>query len=88
MAAPEDAPGTRRSWIGGALVAAVLLGLLAGSVAAAWYVWQEMRDTAIGTHGMIALGLGAGLTFLLGAGLMALVFVSSRRGYDDEAGKG
>jgi hypothetical protein len=33
------------------------------------------------------MGLGAGATLLLGAGLMALVFVSNRRGFDDEAGR-
>ena len=38
-------------------------------------------------HGYIALGLGVGLSILLWVGLMALVFYSSRRGYDDEAGR-
>ena len=33
----------------------------------------------------VEIGLGAGLTFLLGAGLMALMFLSSRRGYDERA---
>ena len=36
-------------------------------------------------HGWIALGLGAVLTFLVGAGLMALMFFSERRGYDERA---
>jgi len=40
----------------------------------------------IGFHGYMALGLGAGVTILLWVGLMSLVFYSSRRGYDDEAG--
>lgn len=34
-------------------------------------------------HGYAALILGAFGTLALGAGLMALVFFSSRRGYDD-----
>jgi hypothetical protein len=36
-------------------------------------------------HGLVALTLGAVATFALGAGLMALVFFSNRRGYDDRA---
>ena len=39
-------------------------------------------------HGWIALGLGCGLSLLVGGGLMALVFHSSRHGYDDRAGDG
>ncbi|GBD41976.1 hypothetical protein HRbin39_01363 [bacterium HR39] len=40
----------------------------------------------MGLHGWIALALGALVTLLLGGGLMALVFHSARRGYDDRAG--
>lgn len=39
-------------------------------------------------HGWIALGLGCGLSLLVGGALMALVFHSSRHGYDDRAGDG
>jgi hypothetical protein len=63
----------------------VLLGLLAASAGVALWVWREIGEVAIGPHGLIALGLGAGLTFLLGAGLMALMFFSARRGYDERA---
>ena len=87
MEPPVDGPGPQRPWLGSAILVAALLGMLAASAAIAWYVWDEMRDTEIGTHGLIALGLGAGATLLLGAGLMALVFISNRRGFDDEAGK-
>lgn len=62
-----------------------LLGLLAAAVAVAVWVWQEMGQVEIGMHGLIAIGLGAVLTFLLGAGLMALMFFSARRGYDERA---
>ena len=66
-------------------VIAVLLGLLFASTGVAYWVWQELGDVEIGFHGLIAIGLGAGLTFALGAGLMALMFFSARRGYDDRA---
>ena len=49
-------------------------------------MWREIGDVEIGLHGLIALGLGVGFTFALGAlGLMALMFFSERRGYDDRA---
>ena len=64
-----------------------LVGLLAATSGVAFWVWQEIGETDIGRHGLIALALGAGVTFLLGAGLMSLVFFSSRRGYDDRAHK-
>jgi hypothetical protein len=36
-------------------------------------------------HGWIALILGVIFSLGVGGGLMALVFISSRRGYDDKA---
>ena len=63
----------------------VLLGLLFLAVGIGVWAWQEMGDVQISGHGMIALSLGAVITFLLGAGLMSLVFFSARRGYDERA---
>jgi hypothetical protein len=63
----------------------VLLGLLVASAGVALYAWREIGDVPISGHGLIALGLGVVLTALVGAGLMALMFFSSRRGYDDRA---
>lgn len=65
----------------------VLLGLLLASSAVGFWVWQELGDVEISRHGWIALGLGAAATFLVGAGLMALVFFSHRRGYDERANR-
>jgi NADH:ubiquinone oxidoreductase subunit 5 (subunit L)/multisubunit Na+/H+ antiporter MnhA subunit len=63
----------------------VLLGLLLLAALTGFWAWQEVGEVEIGTHGWIALGLGAALTFLVGAGLMALMFFSARRGYDERA---
>lgn len=68
-----------------AMVVIVLVGLLLACAGAAYWAWQEVGTVEIGMHGWIALGLGAALTFLVGAGLMALMFFSARRGYDDRA---
>jgi hypothetical protein len=63
----------------------VLLGLLILAAITGFWAWQQIGAVEIGTHGWIALGLGALLTFAVGAGLMALMFFSARRGYDERA---
>jgi hypothetical protein len=63
----------------------VLFGLLILAAVTGLWAWREIGSVEIGMHGWIALGLGAGLTFLVGAGLMALMFFSARRGYDERA---
>ncbi|MBI1251263.1 MAG: hypothetical protein GC189_07315 [Alphaproteobacteria bacterium] len=66
------------------LAAAVLAPLLA---AAAWGLWRSFDGLGMGMslHGWIALGLGATLSIALGGGLMALAFISHRRGFDERA---
>ena len=63
----------------------VLLGLLILAIVIGFWAWQQIGAVEIGTHGWIALGLGAVLTFVVGAGLMALMFFSARHGYDERA---
>ena len=68
-----------------AIVAMILVGFLLVCAGFAYWIWQELGEVEIGVHGLIAIGLGAVLTFGLGAGLMALMFFSARRGYDEQA---
>lgn len=68
-----------------ALTVIVLIGLLAASAGVAYWVWLEIGEVEISGHGLIALGLGVVVTFVLGTGLMTLVFLSNRRGYDSQA---
>jgi hypothetical protein len=65
-------------------VIAALLGLAAMGVA--WQAWTAMADVQIGVSGVIAMILGAVGALALGGVLMALLFISNRRGFDDEAG--
>jgi hypothetical protein len=51
---------------------------------AAWLL-AGLDAVQIGLHGWIALVLGVIFSLGVGGGLMALAFVSHRRGYDDEA---
>lgn len=62
---------------------AVWLIMLGGAAFGAWFIWRELGDVEIGTHGYIALGLGVGFSLLVGVGLMRLVYISSKRGYDE-----
>ena len=64
----------------------ILVSLAVISTIVGWWVWREMRDVQIGLHGWIALAIGVTVTSLLGFGLMALVWRSRDRGYDDRAG--
>jgi len=69
------------------LTLAFLLGFLGASMLFGYWIWIDLEGVEISRHGWIALTLGAILTFLVGAGLMTLVFFSHRRGYDDRANR-
>jgi len=45
--------------------------------------WTGIGDSDISGAGWLAMGLGVIVTLALGIGLMALVFISNRRGYDE-----
>ena len=67
--------------LGGWITVVVLLGILFASILLAFWGWN-LTDATISTSGMISLTLGVVVTLALGGGLMALVFWSSRNGYD------
>ena len=56
----------------GGMLAMVMFGVLTN--------WDA---SYMSVHGWIALGLGTFLSLAVGGGLMALVFYSARKGYDD-----
>ena len=74
----------KREAITTVFVAVVLFSLLAVAVTFLVSTWQR-TDAQMSVHGWIALGLGVFFSLLVGCGLMALMFYSSRRGYDDQA---
>lgn len=66
----------------GVFVAAVLsLSAMAVGV----YGWIAMGNVPMSPGGILAMILGGVATLALGAGLMALVFYSHRKGFDDAA---
>jgi len=74
----------KRQTITTIFVAVVLLSLLAVAVNFMVDTWQR-TDAQMSVHGWIALSLGVFFSLLVGCGLMALMFYSSRRGYDERA---
>jgi hypothetical protein len=59
---------------------------LVAILAAAVSVYFVARgETELKIHMLIATALGAGLSVLLGAALMSLIFLSSGSGHDEEA---
>ena len=69
-------------------ILAVVVGILA-AIGAIYYFYRFVThpDVVGGGHteGWIALGLGTFFSLLVGCGLMALMFFSSRSGHDDAA---
>jgi hypothetical protein len=69
--------------IGQAIVLAFLAALLIGTAIWSMSAWNATSGVEMGGHGWIALGLGTFFSLLIGCGLMALMFYSSRHGYDE-----
>jgi hypothetical protein len=74
----------KSSWIAVAvavLVVTVLVALMAGA-------WADFGVDEMSAAGWFAMVLGVLVTLALGIGLMTLVFISSRRGYDEHGYRG
>jgi hypothetical protein len=63
-----------------------LLALLAFSIWFAAAAWTRLGGEPIPLYGYVAIAGGVLFSLLVGGGLMALVFYSSRHGYDDLKG--
>lgn len=75
----------RSMGIGGWLVLAALLTLFVGTVYVSYLGWTSAAGTDVPASGYIALVIGVICSLAVGFGLMALVFYSSRAGYDEPA---
>ena len=63
-------------------IIAPLAALLAAAVWFMVYSWNAIEGPPVPTGGYVAMWLGIVFSLVVGCGLMALVFYSSRRGYD------
>ena len=78
----DDPPRSNRLSAAGWLTLAILAALLAAAI---WYAarsWSDMAGVHMSGLGWTFLVLGIVVTFAVGAGLMGLVFYSSRHNYD------
>jgi hypothetical protein len=69
--------------------ALIIIALFALLAAAVWFVgaaWERLGGEPIPLYGYLAMAGGILVSLLLGGGLMALVYYSSRHGYDDLSG--
>jgi hypothetical protein len=64
-----------------------LLLILAASVWWAASLWTSVEGPPMPAAGYFAMWLGIVFSLVIGCGLMALMFYSSRQGYDDAANK-
>lgn len=79
---PNPNENTSRLTTGGWVAIFVLFALL---VWALWYAtraWSALGNTQISTAGWIFLVMGVLVTLIVGGGLMALLFYSSRKNFD------
>jgi hypothetical protein len=69
--------------------ALLVIALFALLVLAVWFAvaaWEHLGGDTIPFYGYVAIAGGVLFSLLIGGGLMALVFYSSRHGYDDLSG--
>ena len=70
--------------VGPTVIAAVLAAIaIAGVLAVVAILWVSVGDTQISAAGWVAMIFGVLVALALGMGLMALIFFSSRHGYDE-----
>jgi len=67
-------------------VIALVVALVAILAAALWYAasaWLALAGPPMPAIGYVAMGAGIFFSLIIGCGLMALLFYSSRHGYDE-----
>jgi hypothetical protein len=76
--------GARSAWtiVAAGAVSVIAVALVIG------IVWAELGDSEMSSAGWGAMVFGIVVTLALGIGLMSLVFISNRRGYDEPGPNG
>ena len=73
----------RRLSVGAWIAIVALIGLLVAAIVGVSFSGTEDMASDVSGPGTIAMIFGGLFTIVVGAGLMGLIFYSSRRGYDD-----
>ena len=69
--------------VSGWILAFVLFGFLLWAAIVAYLGWTSVGDVELPSMGLGALIFGVAASLVVGIGLMALIFYSSRSGYDE-----
>lgn len=72
-----------RMGVGSWSILIVLLLLLVATGIVTYFGWTLANDTDMPTSGYVAMAFGVVISLAVGFGLMALIFYSSRKGYDE-----
>jgi hypothetical protein len=80
-----DKSQSKRRALGYLALVVPLFAILAASIWLAARTWTATADTTIPGFGYFYMALGAVFSLVVGCGLMALVFYSSRYGYDEQS---
>jgi hypothetical protein len=75
----KSVPWASDSWA----IVIVLLALLGGAVSFAYYGWTYETGETMPVSLYVPMALGIVFSLIVGVGLMALMFYSSRKGYDE-----
>jgi membrane glycosyltransferase len=81
--APTDVSATVRMGAGSWAVLIVLLLMLAATFVIVYLGWTHAKDADVPISGYVAMAIGVIVSLAVGFGLMALIFYSSRKGYDE-----
>jgi hypothetical protein len=72
-----------RMGVGSWFTLIVLLLLLVATGVVTYFGWTLANGTDVPTSGYAAMAFGVAISLAVGFGLMALIFYSSRKGYDE-----
>ncbi len=74
---------TSKLGVGTIALVVALLAILAGALWFAVGAWTSVSGPPMPTAGYVAMIFGIFFSLIIGCGLMALLFYSSRHGYDE-----
>ena len=87
MEDPSAPPPTKSSVLGPVLLVVALFGLLIAAILFAVRSWTSIEGPPMPEVGYIAMTIGVVFSLLIGVALMALLYYSSRHGYDERASR-
>jgi hypothetical protein len=79
----KDKVAPARLGAGSWIIIIVLLSLLVATAFVAYLGWTLEGGIEVSTAGYVAMAAGVLFSLIVGCGLMALIFYSSRSGYDE-----